>query len=468
VIVEEFAAALSLELDEVGFQKAEHLLHGLHKGMMAFGLAAAGAAAVGLAYLGKSFSEAGDATRKLAQRTGVDSIVLQEFAHAAKLAGVGTDEMAMAMNKLAKKGVKDIRGEMLRLAEQFKGMPDDGRKVALAMDRFGRSGAKMIPMLNGGKEALAELMQEAHDLGIVMSEEDQIASEEFNDSIERLEAGFKGVGYSIGRQVLPYLQKFITGLRLLLRDLVHGAPWVDDLTRGLKLLGVMIGSYLVASTLLAAGSFDALGAAAIRAGAAWVKAAWPIALVAGLLGGIVLVLQDIWVGMHGGNSYFGDFMKSMDGIAAKKGSFTAVMAELVKGIFDLPDGFQKAGKAFDLWVDGLAEKYPILAALAATVGDIASATKGAATLGVAAVQGVGGAIGEGAYNLRYGGGSTPSASASNSQASANRSMFAPNINAPVTIQMAEGTSAADVTEELKQHFRRTIDDTVRGAAQGIQ
>ena len=58
------------------------------------------------------------------------------------------------------KSNEQVLGE---IADRFADMADGATKAALAMEIFGRSGASMINMLNGGSAAIKELNYEVSD-----------------------------------------------------------------------------------------------------------------------------------------------------------------------------------------------------------------------------------------------------------------------------------------------------------------
>lgn len=72
------------------------------------------------------------------------------------------------------------------VAELFSLLPDGANKTALAVKLFGRSGAELIPLLNQGKEGLAEFDKLASDLGLTLDKETGKAAEDFNDNLTKL------------------------------------------------------------------------------------------------------------------------------------------------------------------------------------------------------------------------------------------------------------------------------------------
>lgn len=361
MIVEELAAKLGLELDEVGFEKAEHVLHKLHLGYAAFGAAAVSGLALAAAGLAKLTADSAVDASRLAQSTGLSLDSVQEFGFAASTAGIGTDEMATALRRLAKTGVKDVRGELLRLSEQFAEMPDGGEKVKLAMEKFGRAGARMIPVLNKGKEAISELMEEAHELGLVFNEEDVEAGKEFKKSLHEIEAVVRGLGYSIGRFVLPAVSKFMHALASVLLGIRKGVPWAQQLGLTFKLLAFVLGgaalAALAANTAAvwaAVTGYAALGyaslVAALSAARAWLIASAPAILLVAAFTALLLVLDDVRGFLQGEDSLLGKigpqwtaFLDSLTRPNADDPWWLAALKQAVKIATDLEGALGKIG-----------------------------------------------------------------------------------------------------------------------------
>jgi hypothetical protein len=98
----------------------------------------------------------------------------------------------------------ELMGEV---ADKFKAMPDSANKTTIAVDLFGKSGAKMISLLNGGKEGITEFTDEAGRLGRIISSETASGAEKFNDNITKLYAGLGGLSVSLTNGLLPSLIK---------------------------------------------------------------------------------------------------------------------------------------------------------------------------------------------------------------------------------------------------------------------
>jgi len=194
------------------------------------------AAAGGLIVLARSVANTGDDARKTAQALGLTTEALQELEFAASIGGIKQGELRASIRRLAKsandaslglltyKRVYDSLGVSITnaegklkttdqilsdVADKFAVMEDGTLKTAYATDLFGRSGAKLIPLLNQGAKGVAALRKEAVDLGYVIGDQDAQAAEEFNDSIVRLMAIIRGIKNQIGLGLIPIMTDLI-------------------------------------------------------------------------------------------------------------------------------------------------------------------------------------------------------------------------------------------------------------------
>lgn len=197
------------------------------------------AAAGALAYLVKSTIDAADEQSKLAQKTGISVEALSGLQYASDLAGVSTEDMATSIAKLSKNmaeaaagskeqaaafaaigvSVKDANGKLRSaedvladIADRFASYEDGAAKAALAQEFFGKSGTKLIPLLNGGAAGLRAMQEEAERLGIVLDTETARAAEEFNDTLTRIAASGQHLGIVMSQELLPVMQAIASEL----------------------------------------------------------------------------------------------------------------------------------------------------------------------------------------------------------------------------------------------------------------
>lgn len=173
----------------------------------------------------KGAIDATDAASDLSQKTGIAIKDLAGLELAYQMGGMEADALAGSQAKLSKAIVdgneglerlgissKNLDGSfksnkqmMYEIADRFAGMEDGAKKTALAMSIFGKSGADMIPMLNGGSEGMRELDEMANKLGLTLSEEAVENAGQFNDTLDLLMLGGQGVARGIAAELLPTL-----------------------------------------------------------------------------------------------------------------------------------------------------------------------------------------------------------------------------------------------------------------------
>lgn len=176
--------------------------------------------------------DAGDAAAKMAQKVGVSVEDISALSYSAELSDVSVRQLETAMVRLNKTlGSSDESAEKVRavlaaldvvggntyevigqLADRFAVMEDGAAKTAAATAIFGRSGAALIPMLNGGSRAIAENREELEALGAMMSADLAKASEQVNDDMTRLQTAMKGLGIQLAQTAVPALADMTQGL----------------------------------------------------------------------------------------------------------------------------------------------------------------------------------------------------------------------------------------------------------------
>lgn len=206
----------------------------------AFGTIGVGGGLVGIlggATLAATVKEAVDSLDKLnesAERVGVTVEDLSALNFAGKMSGLEFEDMTTALTKLSVKmqeaasggkeagalfsdlGIKvtDSAGKLKsadavlsEIADAFSGMEDGAGKTALAVDTFGKSGAKLVPMLNSGASGLEDMRKEAESLGLIIDGKLAKQAADFNDNLDKLAMLSSTVGKNIAGELLPTLNK---------------------------------------------------------------------------------------------------------------------------------------------------------------------------------------------------------------------------------------------------------------------
>ena len=240
-------------------------LSSVARGMGIFGLVAGGAAAMGGAALARSVLDAAGAVQDASEVTGVAVENLQKWHAVAGMAGVSTEDVDNSMVKLNKSlfgaangekksaalfksmgiAVRNADGSIRRIddvlpqvAEAFDRTHDPATRTAMAMTLFGKSGAKLIPILAKGK-GLSEALAEAQRKGIVVSESSIAAMDDLGDNMGMLGAQVRGIAGNIMGELAPSLTPLVQGFSEWLatnKDLIKSnvTGFVKDLADKIK------------------------------------------------------------------------------------------------------------------------------------------------------------------------------------------------------------------------------------------
>lgn len=191
----------------------------------------------------KVAAAAGDEIDEASQRMGVSAESFQELQYAAKMSGVDVAVLETAAKTLAKSGSEMDLSEAI---DQIASIKDESKRTEKAMELLGSKAAyTMGPMLSQGAEGIKELKDQAHDLGIVMSNEAVAASASFNDSLDNLTGTFTAVKNNLAAEFLPGLTEVMDGMtglfagdegaeEKIISGVHHIAGAFEDVTIGLQ------------------------------------------------------------------------------------------------------------------------------------------------------------------------------------------------------------------------------------------
>lgn len=169
------------------------------RGMSSFN-AILGAVTVGsLIAAGKHALEFAGNIKDMSEELGMSTTKFQEWQYVAQQTGVKATDMEQSFRQLSKtigeaatgsekdqkllkafgftladikSGTIDVNDVLPKLADKLAGIHSPALKAQILIAAFGESGQKMARMLEGGSERIDGLRQAAHDLGVVLSEED--------------------------------------------------------------------------------------------------------------------------------------------------------------------------------------------------------------------------------------------------------------------------------------------------------
>ena len=170
-------------------------------GAMVTGAAAVVTAVVGLA---DNAAKAADEIDKGSIRMGISTDKYQEFAYAAERSGVEMSTLEKAAKKL--EGT-DINFDEAMASIMSLGTAEE--RAAAAAELFGESVAyQMSPLIEQSGEDFDALTARAHELGLVMAEDDVKAGVTLGDTLSDITKALGSIVKQIGAKVAPIVQKF--------------------------------------------------------------------------------------------------------------------------------------------------------------------------------------------------------------------------------------------------------------------
>jgi hypothetical protein len=199
----------------------------------AAGVAAIGAGAVALgADSLKAFDSVAGSVSKLQRLTGGSAEDMSRLAFEAKETGVSQETLEKSLGKVSKAMVsnnklfaehgiatRDAKGNLLPLndvmanaADAFSKMQNGADKNNLALQLFGRSGLEMLPMLNRGRDGLAELSKESDKFGLTLGQKSVDAYKKNVIAGREMHAAMEGLKVQIGEKLMPIVTKITSWL----------------------------------------------------------------------------------------------------------------------------------------------------------------------------------------------------------------------------------------------------------------
>lgn len=243
-------------------------LASMQKKFKTAGIAIAGsltAIAAGMFAIAKQTAAAGDVFQKMAIRTGVSTQALSEFAHVAELSGTNIQEVEKSLIRMQKVAydasngltsakdtftalgisATDVNGNLKDSGQLFeevldglRGIENQAQRSAVAQEVFGKSGTKLLTIVNESADSVKRLREEARQLGITFDQKAADDAARFNDELDRFNKSIKGLSMELGKVLLPVISdladryvKFIKGARGLLETTEPQTKSVEDLNK---------------------------------------------------------------------------------------------------------------------------------------------------------------------------------------------------------------------------------------------
>lgn len=190
---------------------------------------AAAAAAAGIFEMARRTSEAGSEIHDYSERLGVSAELTSALKYAIEQTDSSLGEFAAgftrfkktiieanqdseeAIAKLKRLGIdpvaalNDLEGAAAKAFKTIYDAKPGIEQTGAATDAFGKSGDKLIGVVNQAEGDIKKLMQTAREMGVVFSKEDADAADAFGDTLSVLMAQFKGVTYTISKEFTPQI-----------------------------------------------------------------------------------------------------------------------------------------------------------------------------------------------------------------------------------------------------------------------
>lgn len=161
----------------------------------------AGSAVVGaLSGAVKTFVDIGSALNDMSGRTGIAARELIDLTFAAKQTGATAQDLEQAARAMVRNGF-DV-SKLAEIGQSIADIQDPTERSARAMEVFGKSGTKLIPMFT----ELKSLRAASAALGPMLSDEDIATADKLGDSFSAMGEAASRAAQQIGKKLAPELQ----------------------------------------------------------------------------------------------------------------------------------------------------------------------------------------------------------------------------------------------------------------------
>lgn len=247
-----------------------------------------------------SAADNADKMGKAAEKMGMPVEELSRLTYAAQLSGASFESLQSSFTSLAKamaesadglgtKGalaidklgisLKDAEGNMRPTSEVFEeaiallgNYENNANRAAVGTALFGSSYRQLVPLIDGGTEAMAKAKAEADALGVTLSSSTAKGASEFKDNMFRIGQAVQGSLNAALSSALPYLQMFTDYLvesakeSRTFESVGEGVAWIIDKIARIAAFGTGVlqtlaaGIYGVGSALASLATLDGAGA----------------------------------------------------------------------------------------------------------------------------------------------------------------------------------------------------------------
>lgn len=190
--------------------------------------------ATGLTAMAVKTADTADNIDKMSQRLGLSRESFQELDFVLSQGGVDINSFQTGMKTLVAQMDKVSEGnatatanfEKLGISVQnadgtlrdeedvlfetiaaFQAMEDSTEKTRLAQEVFGKQGQEILPLLNSEAGSLEEMRQQAHELGIIMTDETIDSGVQLHDTLDALKRTGASLANTLSGALMPVVQE---------------------------------------------------------------------------------------------------------------------------------------------------------------------------------------------------------------------------------------------------------------------
>lgn len=296
----------------------------------------------------------GDALDKTSQQLGLTANDFEGLSFAAGLAGVDAAAFGNGLGQLQRQAlaaqqgstavaeafasigveVEDSEGNLrsgndllMDMADGLANIDNENERVGLSMQLMGRSGRRLLPMLNQGAEAMRAQAEEGRRLTGDQTEFVAV-SVELTDTLFRFNRSLHGLRARIAVVLLPIIERSV-------RTMTRWAVTIRELTEDSHIWQIALAGIGVAAV--------ALG---IKLTLAFAGPLVTIGLLAAALLIIGLIVDDVWVAFEGGDSVLSGLADELLAAIGVWWRFEHVVREVHQAVQDLWEFLQAAGQFF--------------------------------------------------------------------------------------------------------------------------
>lgn len=218
------------------FQKVDKAVGALRGGLASLG-AALGVGA--LAVFAKSILDNAGELDDLSKAVGISAGKLSELQYAAKMGGVELEGMGKALRFMERSistsdkifeqlgmSVEDLQGmapdqAFLKIADEIANLKSEYDRTEASMKVFGKSGSELLPVIEGGSEAIRKMGEHARETGAALRDDQVAALAAAGDQIDATTAQLRGLFTGIMADLGPAFAWLVKNLSIGISDLIY-------------------------------------------------------------------------------------------------------------------------------------------------------------------------------------------------------------------------------------------------------